>query len=190
MQERIMDDENTRKIGLLLKLERRKVGMSQSEVAMKAGLTQATISTVEKGNANFTIDTLQRYVDAVGFGLNLISKDAELFHYTALVQSVYDGDTCRVDIDLGLGIWIRNEKLRLVRINAPEMTGPDQAQGTASRDFLRNLIGGKKVIIETVRDRRGKYGRYLAEIWIEKNGGWINVNDALVAAGHAVYQEY
>lgn len=42
----------------------------------------------------------------------------------------------------------------------------------------------------TVKDRRGKYGRYLAEIWIEKNGGWINVNDALVAAGHAVYQEY
>ncbi len=37
---------------------------------------------------------------------------------------------------------------------------------------------------------RGKYGRYLAEIWIEQNGVWSNVNDALVTAGHAVYQEY
>ena len=88
------------------------------------------------------------------------------------------------------GSKVRNEKLRLVRINAPEMTGPDQPQGVASRDFLRSLIDGKEVIIETVKDQRGKYGRYLAEIWIEKNGGWINVNDALVTAGHAVYQEY
>jgi hypothetical protein len=33
-------------------------------------------------------------------------------------------------------------------------------------------------------------GRYLAEIWIEQAGVWVNVNDALVAAGQAVYQEY
>jgi endonuclease YncB( thermonuclease family) len=45
-----------------------------------------------------------------------------------------------VDIDLGLNLWLRNEKLRLVRINAPEMTGPDKACGMASRDFLRDLI--------------------------------------------------
>jgi len=57
------------------------------------------------------------------------------------------GGTCRVGIDLGLGIWIRNEKLRLVRINAPEMTGDDKLLGTAARDFLRGLIDGKEVII-------------------------------------------
>jgi len=164
--------------------------MSQGEVAVLVGLTQTTISHLESGDSNFTIDTLERYVDALGLKLNLISKDAELFHYTAEVQSVYDGDTCRVDVDLGLGIWIRNEKLRLVRINAPEMTGSDKALGTASRDFLRGLIDGREIIIETVKDRRGKYGRYLAEIWLGKEGVWINVNDALVAAGHAVYQDY
>ena len=57
---------------------------------------------------------------------------------------------------------IRNEKLRLVRINAPEMTGPDKALGMASRDFLRGLIDRREIIIETVKDQRGKYGRYLA----------------------------
>jgi hypothetical protein len=68
------------------------------------------------------------------------------------------------------------------------------------------------VIIETLKDRRGtrpkgerlrthapgssehkvnvNYGRYLAEIWIEQEGVWINVNDTLVAAGQAIYQEY
>jgi len=41
-----------------------------------------------------------------------------LYHYKAIVTSVYDGDTCTVDIDLGLSAWIRGEKLRLNRINA------------------------------------------------------------------------
>ncbi|GEM_PF-251984 len=185
-----MMGKNTHEIGPLLKLERRKSGLSQRKVALKSGLTQTTVCHLESGGLDFRISTLQQYVDAIGKKLNLISKDAELFHYTARVQSVYDGDTCRVDIDLGLGIWIRNEKLRLVRINAPEMTGPEKARGTVARDFLRELIDGKEIIIETVKDRRGKYGRYLAEIWIQQEECWINVNDALVAAGHAVYQEY
>jgi micrococcal nuclease len=185
-----MDVEKKQKIGPLLKLERRKTGISQKGMARKSGLTQTTVSHLESGGSNFTINTLERYVDALGLKLNLIAKDAELFHYNAIVQSVYDGDTCRVDIDLGLGIWIRNEKLRLVRINAPEMTGADKPLGTAARDFLRDLINGKEIIIESIKDRRGKYGRYLAEVWMLQDEYWINVNDALVAAGHAVYQEY
>jgi len=185
-----MTGENVQKIGPLLKMERRKSGISQGEISLKTGMAQSTISRLESGDSGFRIGTLEDYVDALGKKLNLISKDAELFHYTAQVQSVYDGDTCRVDIDLGLGIWLRNEKLRLVRINAPEMTGSDKALGIASRDFLRELIDGKEIIIETLKDKRGKYGRYLAEIWIGKDGVWINVNDALVAAGHAVYKEY
>ncbi len=185
-----MKVKNRRNMGELLKLERRKAGFSQAEMAQKSGLTQTTISHLESGLSDFRIKTLESYVDALGQKLNLISKEAELLHYNAVVQSVYDGDTCRVDIDLGLGIWIRNETLRLVRINAPEMTGGDKPLGTAARDFLRELIEGQEIIIESVKDRRGKYGRYLADIWIQQAESWINVNDALVTAGHAVYQEY
>ena len=185
-----MSAENSQNIGPLLKMERRRAGISQDDVALKSGITQATVSRLERGDLNFRIGTLESYVTALGMKLNLIAKDAELYHYTARVQSVYDGDTCRVDIDLGLGIWLRNEKLRLVRINAPEMTGSDKALGMASRDFLRGLIDGREIIIETLTDRRGKYGRYLAEIWVDQSGVWQNVNDALVAAGHAVYQDY
>jgi micrococcal nuclease len=185
-----MTEENIQKVGPLLQMERRKSGISQTKISQKSGLTQTTVSRLENGDSNFYISTLESYVSALGKKINLISKDAELFHYTAQVQSVYDGDTCRVDIDLGLGSWIHNEKLRLVRINAPEMTGPKKKQGEASRDFLRELIDGQEIIIETIKDRRGKYGRYLAEIWIEKDGLWININDTLVAAGHAVYQKY
>lgn len=115
----------------------------------------------------------------------------KLYYYRAEIVSVYDGDTCTVDIDLGLGVWMRGEKLRLLRINAPEMRGDEKVAGKASRDFLRERILGKEVFIQTKKDKRGKYGRYLGEIWLEEaTGGWANINDALVDAGHAVYKEY
>lgn len=114
-----------------------------------------------------------------------------LYHYKAKVTSVYDGDTCTVDIDLGIHTWVRGEKLRLHRINAPEMRGSEKAEGKKSRDFLRGQIQNKEVTLQTIKDKKGKYGRYLAEIWIEnEKGEFVNVNDLLVEKGFAEYKEY
>ncbi|RMF03404.1 MAG: nuclease [Chloroflexi bacterium] len=115
----------------------------------------------------------------------------KLYHYRAVVQSVYDGDTCTVDIDLGLGTWVRGEKVRLHRINAPELRGSEREAGLRSRDFLRSQIDGKEVYIQTIKDRRGKYGRYIADIWLaDEAGGWTNINDLMVTEGFAEYHEY
>ena len=46
-----------------------------------------------------------------------------LYFYKANVTSVYDGDTITADIDLGLGVFIKKQKLRLSRIDAPELRG-------------------------------------------------------------------
>lgn len=117
--------------------------------------------------------------------------EAKLYHYRAIVRSVYDGDTCTVDIDLGLRTWVHGEKLRLLRINAPELRGTEREAGLRARDFLRSKIEGKEIFVETIKDRKGKYGRYLAEIWLrDKNNVWINVNDLMVEQGHAIYQTY
>jgi micrococcal nuclease len=114
-----------------------------------------------------------------------------LYHYKAVVTDVYDGDTCTVDIDLGLSTWVRGEKLRLYRINAPEVRGVERPAGLLSRDFLREQIDGKNIIIQTIKDRKGKFGRYLAEIWLsDETGEMINVNDLLVENNFAVYQDY
>jgi len=115
---------------------------------------------------------------------------ASLYHYRAHVTAVYDGDTCTVDIDLGLSTWIRSEKVRLNRINAPEMTGADKPQGTAARDYLRSLVLDKDVTLETIKDAREKYGRYLGELWLAVNAQPVNINDQMVATGHAKYQTY
>ncbi len=117
--------------------------------------------------------------------------DTNLYCYKANVTSVYDGDTCTADIDLGLGVLVKGEKLRLSRINAPEIRGEEREAGLLARDFLREKIDGKEVIIATIKDKKGKYGRYLAEILVvDVDGNTVNINDLLVQEDHAVYVEY
>lgn len=117
--------------------------------------------------------------------------ELSLYHYKGVITSVYDGDTCTVDIDLGLHSWVRDEKLRLNRINAPELKGNEKPEGLKSRDFLRSKILGKEVTIQTIKDKEEKYGRYLAEIWLEeKKGEFTNINDLLVKEKFAVYKKY
>ena len=117
--------------------------------------------------------------------------ELQLYVYKAHVVSVYDGDTCTVDIDLGLHTWIHEEKIRLARINAPEIRGQEREQGILSRDYLRELILNRDIILNTIKDKREKYGRYLGEIWVkDDNDMYFNVNNKMVAEGYAVYYDY
>lgn len=114
-----------------------------------------------------------------------------LYRYRAIIRQVYDGDTVTADLDLGLHTWVHGEKLRLARIDAPEVRGLQRAQGLAARDFLRRQIDGAEVVVQTIKDTKEKYGRYLAEIWLtDEDGGAANINDLMVATGHARYQRY
>lgn len=117
--------------------------------------------------------------------------DKHLYYYRADVLSVYDGDTCTMNIDLGLGAWLHGEKIRLARINTPELRGEERPEGLIARDFLREKIDGQQVLISTLKDKKGKYGRYIGEIWHKSaDGKYININDELVAAGHAQFVQY
>ncbi len=117
--------------------------------------------------------------------------ELQLYTYKARVVSVYDGDTCSIDIDLGLHTWIHEEKIRLNRINAPEIRGSEREQGIPSRDYLRSLVLDQEIILQTIKDEKEKYGRYLGELWLmNENGEYFNVNDKLVADGYAVYASY
>ncbi len=114
-----------------------------------------------------------------------------LYTYRAVVRRVIDGDTIVADIDLGLHVWVHGEHLRLARINAPEIKGAERPRGLAARDWLRRRIEGRTVLIRTLprrdgTDRKGKYGRYLVEVF--QDG--VNLNDELVRQGLAVYRDY
>ena len=119
---------------------------------------------------------------------NLESPNSELFTYNAMVCSVYDGDTCRADVDLGFGVWAINTKIRLLGINTPELRSKDPKEKKAAREarqFLLKRVVGKKVIVKS--KGKGKYGRWLCMIYYQdlETGVWVNINQELVKERHA-----
>ena len=69
--------------------------------------------------------------------------------YLAKVVAVYDGDTITVDVDLGFEIAMLKQKLRLYRINAPEVRGSERPEGLVSRDVLIALLLERNVLLVT-----------------------------------------
>lgn len=115
---------------------------------------------------------------------------ATLYHYKAYVTRVHTGDSCRADLDLGMGIWVRGQEIHLHRLRAPEIKGADRAAGLAARDYLRGLILDREVLLRTIKDRAGKPGHYLGEmVVVAESGETFKVNESMVKAGHAVYDE-
>ncbi|MEZ4858340.1 MAG: thermonuclease family protein [Flavobacteriaceae bacterium] len=104
-----------------------------------------------------------------------------MYQYKAKIIDVYDGDTVTAVVDLGF-LHFQEMKLRLYGINTPELRGEDRDIGIQVRDILRNLILDKEVMIHSYKDKQGKYGRYLATIFLDG----MNINNWLVDQGHAV----
>lgn len=103
------------------------------------------------------------------------------YKYKAVVTKVYDGDTITVDIDLGFGIIMKKQSIRLYGINTPEIKGEERPKGLEARDYLSNLVLNKEINLETIKDKKGKYGRILGIIWLEHE----NINDKLIREGYA-----
>jgi len=115
------------------------------------------------------------------------SPTAEYREYHATVISVYDADTITADIDLGFGVILHKQKIRLYGINAPEVRGPEKLEGYRSRDVLREKIMEKVVVLRVSQNfKKGKYGRWLAEIYADEQ----NLNNWLVDEGFAKVAEY
>lgn len=78
-----------------------------------------------------------------------------------------------IDIDLGLSVWIHDEKIRLYGIDTPEVYGvkkgsPEWELGNKSSEFVKMYVKENDfVIVDTIKDRKEKYGRYLALVFIK-----------------------
>jgi micrococcal nuclease len=107
-----------------------------------------------------------------------------VYEYRAYVRKVYDGDTITVDIDLGFNVVLHDQRIRLLKVKAPEVRGKDKEVGLATRDVLRQKIIGKWIRLRTEQDKKGKYGRWLAEVWLDD----LCINSWLLSEGLA--QEY
>ena len=107
-----------------------------------------------------------------------------MYEYKAFVRKVYDGDTITVDIDLGFDVILKNQKIRLSKINTPEVRGKSREEGIKVRNIVRERISNKWVVIKTTKDKKGKYGRWLGTVY--EYGVEESLNDWLLNEGHAV----
>lgn len=112
--------------------------------------------------------------------------EPNIYLYRAIVRSVYDGDTMRLDFDLGFGNWMMNKSVRLYGIDTPEIRGEERPEGLVARDFVREKCPpGSEVTVLSIKDTTGKYGRYLVTIFYEDPSGTVNLNEQLLLGGMA-----
>ncbi len=140
--------------------------------------------------------------------------ELDFFWYDVRLKGIYDADTQTFDFLLGMGVVLRDQTVRLWGIDAWELRGPEKPKGVEALAFARSILfrqdGDKLVprpiVIRTYDDDRGKYGRWLVEVFVQTGirpaftdrGGterpaqveWVNLNSALVEKGHAEVVDY
>lgn len=118
-----------------------------------------------------------------------------MYEYKAKVLKVIDGDTVDVDIDLGFGIWMMDERVRLMGIDTPESRTRDKVEkkfGLASKARLKQLLAGTIVLKTQINkdgeDMKGKFGRILGDfsIYYAPEDRWMMVTEVMMLEGHAV----
>ena len=118
-----------------------------------------------------------------------------MYEYKARVVRVIDGDTVDVDIDLGFGIWMNNERVRIMGIDTPESRTRDKIEkvfGLAAKEKLINLLGTycrlKTQVAKNGEDMKGKFGRILGDfqVYDHQKDAYRAVSKILVEEGYAV----
>ena len=113
-----------------------------------------------------------------------------MYEYRARVLKVVDGDTVDVDIDLGFGVWLKDERVRIMGIDTPESRTRDKVEkkfGLAAKARLKELLGATPILKTQVgkggEDMKGKFGRILGDFLTEDGK---KCGELLVKEGHAV----
>jgi micrococcal nuclease len=98
-----------------------------------------------------------------------------MYAYLGRVINVVDGETVDIEIDLGFDLR-RTDRFRLLGVRAPDPHGADQLLGDLATERLRDLLAAAVdgvVQVLTVRDRRDRYGRYLARVLVPTASGEV-----------------
>ena len=118
-----------------------------------------------------------------------------MYEYRCKLIKVVDGDTVDVDIDLGFGVWLKNERVRIMGIDTPESRTRDKVEkvfGKAASKRLKELLGKKPVLKTQVakngEDMKGKFGRILGDFQVfdSTTDAWRYVTEVMAEEGHCV----
>lgn len=113
-----------------------------------------------------------------------------MYEYKAKINKVVDGDTVDVDIDLGFGVWLHDERVRIMGIDTPESRTSDEVEkvfGIAAKNRLKQLLGETAVLKTQVdksgADAKGKFGRILGD-FVAPDGRMVT--EIMIEEGHCV----
>lgn len=114
-----------------------------------------------------------------------------MYEYKATVVKVVDGDTVDVDIDLGFGIVLSDERVRIAGIDTPESRTRDKEEkrfGLAAKSFVKShMPTGSIQVLKTEidksgEDKKGKFGRILGDFLIDGK----QLTKIMITESHAV----
>ena len=113
-----------------------------------------------------------------------------MYEYKCKVLRVVDGDTVDVDIDLGFGIILSDERVRIMGIDTPESRTRDKVEklfGKASKHRLESLLGETAILKTQINkdgeDMKGKFGRVLGD-FVTEDGRMAT--EVMIDEGHCV----
>jgi micrococcal nuclease len=118
-----------------------------------------------------------------------------MYEYKSKLIRVVDGDTVDVDIDLGFGIWMLKERVRIMGIDTPESRTRNKVEklfGLAAKKRVKELLGKSSVLKTQVardgEDMKGKFGRILGDfdVYDASKDAWRPLTQVLIDEGHAV----
>ena len=113
-----------------------------------------------------------------------------MYEYRCKIVKIIDGDTVDVDIDLGFGVWMHKERIRLYGIDTPESRTRDldeKKYGLIAKSWIEKFmpVGSMQTLI-TQKDKSGKFGRILGKFRVNDGHYDIILNDWMISNHHAV----
>ena len=113
-----------------------------------------------------------------------------MYEYRCKVVHIVDGDTVDVDIDLGFGVWMKKQRIRLYGIDTPESRTRDLEEkkyGLAAKAYLTGMLDDEAgITLKTHKDAEGKFGRILGELWRNTDYAEQSINEYMIEKHHAV----
>jgi len=91
------------------------------------------------------------------------------------VERVVDGDTLQASIQLGLGVWLRRQRIRLLGVDAYELRGRERPRGIQAKRTVERLVQGGRTVFLIVEfpGKRDGFGRVLGRVVIVESGGRV-----------------
>jgi len=115
-----------------------------------------------------------------------MQEETIMYEYKCTLDRVVDGDTVDVNIDLGFGVWLHSQRVRLVGINCPETRTLDLIEkkfGFAAKQRVVDLVTLEGLVLVS-KNFEGKFGRILGDFHIA--GQERTLTEILLTEGHAV----